>query len=183
MHNFVVSYTYDLPFQRLTSSGSGAVHKLLEGWTVSGITRFTTGLPITMNEGDDGSLCGCGGVDRPNYTGRPIQFFDPRSSTSHVYFAQSPFSSEMVAGVPTGIPGNANRRFFHGPGLNNWDLALHKTTQITERTALEYRAEFFNVFNHAQFINPSGNVNSSTFGLITGARAGRIGQMALKFVF
>ena len=50
--------------------------------------------------------------------------------------------------------GNSNRRFFHGPGIDNWDFALHKGTQITEKAALEFRAEFFNVFNHAQFTSP-----------------------------
>ena len=177
-HNFVVSYSYDVPFQKLTSSGSGAVHKFLDGWTVTGITRFTTGLPITMGEGDDASLCGCGGADRPNYNGQPIQFFDPRSAANHRYFSTTPFSFEQV-----GVPGNANRRFFHGPGLNNWDFSLHKDTRVTERTSLEFRAEFFNVFNHTQFTNPSGSVTSSNFGLVTGARDARIGQMALKFLF
>jgi len=72
---------------------------------------------------------------------------------------------------------------FHGPGLNNWDFSLHKTTRITERMSAEFRAEFFNVFNHAQFGNPSGNLASGSFGKVTGAREPRIGQLALKFYF
>jgi hypothetical protein len=178
-HNFVISYGYDLPFAR---SAHGVRGKLLSGWTVSGITRFTTGFPVTLSETDDKSLCGCNGVDVPNYNGQPIHFFDPRKSANHQFFSTDPFSSENL-----GVPGNANRRFFHGPGINNWDLALHKSTRIGERTALEFRAEFFNAFNHAQFTaqssSPSGQINSSTFGQISGARDGRIGQMALKFSF
>ncbi|MGA3193322.1 MAG: hypothetical protein ABSD73_12620, partial [Candidatus Bathyarchaeia archaeon] len=177
-HNFVISYSYELPFQHLVKSSAGVVHGLLNGWTMSGITRFTTGLPITMSESDDQSLCGCGGVDRPNYNNQPIRFFAPRSSTDHQFFSTDQFSTEAF-----GVAGNANRRFFHGPGLNNWDFALHKITRLTERTSIEFRAEFFNLFNHAQFTNPSGDVNSSSFGLVTGARDGRIGQMALKFDF
>jgi len=115
-HNFVFSYTYDLPFQRLTHASSGAARKFLEGWTISGITRFTTGLPILMSFGKDNSLCSCGGVDRPNYNGLPIQYSDPRSTDSHQYFSTDQFSPEDL-----GVAGNANRRFFHGPGLNNWD--------------------------------------------------------------
>ena len=186
-HNFVISYSYDLPLQNLAGSQSGAARKLLEGWTLTGITRLTTGLPITMGQSGDLSLCGCGGVDRPNYNGDAIQFLDPRTTDGHQYFSESyddngdpvgPFFSEEL-----GVAGNAGRRFFHGPGLNNWDFSVHKTTRITEKTSVEFRAEFFNVFNHAQFTNPSGNLSSSNFGRVTGARDPRIGQLALKFHF
>jgi Carboxypeptidase regulatory-like domain len=177
-HNFVVSYNYELPFKRLSHSSSGASQKLLDGWSLSGITRFTTGLPITTGASGDQSLCGCGGVDRPNYDGQPIQFFDPRASENHQYFSTTPFSPEEL-----GVPGNASRRFFHGPGLNNWDFAIHKNTRITERLTTEFRFELFNAFNHAQFKNPDGDINSSSFGLVGGARDPRIGQFAIKFVF
>ena len=175
-HNFVVSYIWDLPFGRLTSSSLGKT--LLGGWSLSGITRFATGLPVTMRETDDGSLCGCGGVDYPNYNDQPIQKFEPRASATHQYFGTSPFSPEIV-----GIPGNSARRFFYGPGINNFDLALHKAVRFKEKVDLEYRAEFFNAFNHAQFMTPQGNVNSSTFGDVTAARDPRIIQMALKLGF
>jgi hypothetical protein len=95
-----------------------------------------------------------------------------------MYFDTAPFSLETE-----GVPGNANRRFFHGPGLNNWDFGLQKTTQIKERNSLQFRIEFFNIFNHAQFENPTGTINLSTFGVVTGARPGRIGQAAVKFTF
>jgi hypothetical protein len=131
-----------------------------------------------MRETDDGSLCGCSGLDYPNYNDQPIQKFDPRASATHQYFGTSPFSPEIV-----GIPGNSARRFFYGPGINNFDLALHKVVRFREKVDLEYRAEFFNAFNHAQFMTPSGNVNSSTFGDVTAARDPRIMQMALKLGF
>jgi len=172
-HNFVISYTYDLPFAK---AASGVQGKLLSGWSISGITRFTTGLPVTLSESDDASLCGCGGVDVPNYNGQAIHFFNPRK-TGGQYFSTDPFSPETL-----GVAGNANRRFFHGPGLNNWDFALHKNTRLTERTALEFRAEFFNAFNHAQFTNPSGDVLGN-FGVVGDTRDARIGQLALKFAF
>jgi hypothetical protein len=171
--NFVVSYSYDFPFAK---SARGIQGKVLGGWTLSGITRFTSGFPVTLGEGDDASLCGCGGADVPNYNGQSIHISDPRKTGQ--YFDTSPFSTETL-----GIPGNSSRRFFHGPGINNWDLALHKGTHITEKTALEFRVEFFNVFNHAQFTSPSGGVDSGNFGQVTGVRAPRIGQGALKFSF
>jgi hypothetical protein len=122
-------------------------------------------------------LCGCGGADVPNYNGQPIHFLNPRT-TQGQYFDTSPFTVENL-----GVPGNSGRRFFHGPGINNWDFALHKNTTFTEKANLEFRAEFFNVFNHAQFISPQGDVNAGNFGQVTGARAPRIGQVALKLSF
>jgi hypothetical protein len=178
-HNFVLSYNYDLPFQRMVHSTSGAARKFLDGWSISGITRFTTGLPIGMSYNVDNSLCSCGGaVDRPNYNGQPIQYSDPRSSNNHQYFSTAQFSDELL-----GVAGNSSRRFFHGPGLNNWDFAIHKNTAITERLRAEFRFELFNAFNHAQFFNPTGNFTSGNFGNVTQARDPRIGQFALKFVF
>lgn len=175
-HNFVLSYTWDLPFERGMSSSLSRA--LLGGWSLSGISHFATGIPITMSENNDGSLCGCGGVDFPIYNGQPIQIFDPRGSAVHQYFDISPFSPETV-----GVTGNSSRRFFHGPGTINFDMAMHKTFKLGERTDLEYRAEFFNAFNHAQFINPSGNVSSSNFGEVTSAKDPRIIQMGMRLSF
>ena len=80
------------------------------------------------------------------------------------------------------------RRSFSGPGINNWDMALLKSTTITESTKLQFRAEAFNVFNHAQFGNPSGLVNNTGtggFGYVTstGNNQPRIMQVALKLLF
>jgi hypothetical protein len=188
-HNFVISYSYEFPFAK---SAKGVSGKFLAGWTISGITRFTTGFPISLSEGDDASLCGCGGADIPNYNGQSIHFLNPR--TTRKYFDEtfknnipvSPFFPETGTDPNNtiyGVPGNSSRRFFHGPGINNWDLALHKGTHITEKANLEFRAEFFNVFNHAQFTSPSGNINAGNFGQVTGVRPPRIGQLALKFSF
>lgn len=175
-HNLVISYTYDLPLQKIASRGVAGA--FLGGWQLSGISRFTTGLPITLTASGDRSLVGTGGVDRPNYNGSPIAILDPRATSSHLYFDRSPFSQEVL-----GVSGNANRRFFHGPGLNNFDASLVKSTNIRERIRTELRVEFFNVFNHAQFTNPVGNFTAGTFATITSARDPRIGQLALKVHF
>jgi hypothetical protein len=83
-----------------------------------------------------------------------------------------------------GTFGGAPRRFFHGPGLDNWNLALHKDTTIREGMTLQIRAEFFNAFNHAQFSNPNGLVSGTTFGRISGVQAlPRVGQIGAKFIF
>jgi hypothetical protein len=84
---------------------------------------------------------------------------------------------------PLGQIGNANRRFFSGPGLNNWDIALLKNTNFTESKVLQLRFETFNTWNHAQFENPTGVINSSQFGVVTNARAARVMQVGAKFLF
>jgi hypothetical protein len=176
-HNFVFSYNWLLPFERLVSSGWGK--KLLGGWSLSGITNFATGLPISLSENDDQSLIGANavGVDVPNYTpGHILGDTNPRHQNP--YFNTGLFTQELL-----GVLGNSRRRFFHGPGLNNFDMALLKDTKITESKDLQFRAEAFNIFNHAQFQNPSGDFNSSSFGLVTQARAARIMQIGVKFLF
>ncbi|SPF48893.1 conserved exported hypothetical protein [Candidatus Sulfotelmatobacter kueseliae] len=196
-NNFVFSYTYELPFDRL----SRRAPRLLGGWKLSGITRFSTGLPVTLLELDDNSLIGtncagpnCNGIDVPNVVPGSLSFTDPRSGQP--YFNTSLFTSEQL-----GQLGNSWRRFFRGPGINNWDMALLKEFAVNERLHFEFRAEFFNAFNHAQFVATSGFGTPSTgtcvasspgqscagpgssFGIISTARDPRIGQVALKFVF
>ena len=177
-HNFVVSYAYNLPFDKL-----GGPRMLTRGWQISGITRFSTGLPVTLIESDDNSLLGTFftgpiplPIDTPNVTGAPLSLGDPRKGP---YFNPAAFVQETV-----GQLGNSRRRFFHGPGINNWDMALLKDTHITERLDLQFRAEFFNLFNHAQFTNVQGNINGGAgFGKAQNALAPRIGQLSLKLNF
>jgi Carboxypeptidase regulatory-like domain len=177
-HNFVVSYSYELPFDKLLKA-----NKLTRGWIITGITRYTTGLPVTITDQSDNSLLGtwctgptCAVVDTPNYTPGPLNFTDPRSGQS--YFNTSLFTPEAI-----GQLGNSRRRFFHGPGFANWDFGVTKNLPITESKSLQFRAEFFNIFNHANFNSPQGNIINSSFGLVTSAMDPRIGQVALKFLF
>jgi hypothetical protein len=175
--NFVFSYNWLLPFDKLVNAGWA--RKLVGGWSLSGITNFATGLPITLTENDDNALIGAGAVpvDVPNYTAGHV-LVDTNPRHGNPYFNTSLFSNEQLGQI-----GNSRRRFFHGPGLNNFDMALAKTTRITESKELQLRFEAFNLFNHAQFSNPTGEINSSQFGLVTSARPARILQMGLKFLF
>jgi hypothetical protein len=176
-HNFVASYTVQLPFNNFIGK-SGWSEQITKGWSVSGITTLASGLPITISENDDQSLTGMS-VDIPDYNpgaGHLSGNHDPRKGEA--YFNTSLFTQE-----PLGQFGSSRRRFFHGPGLNNTDLALLRKFQFTESTALQFRAEAFNVFNHAQFNNPSGNWNSSSFGIVRSANDPRIMQVALKLLF
>ncbi|HYM11195.1 MAG TPA: carboxypeptidase regulatory-like domain-containing protein [Bryobacterales bacterium] len=173
-HNFVISYNYAVPFNRAFRA---APRRLTEGWTLNGITRFATGFPISIGESGDRSLTGAGGVDHPNFVGG-IVITDPRATSTHQYFNKSAFTAEAL-----GAYGNSNPRFFHGPGFNNWDFGLQKITAVRESMSVQFRAEFFNMFNHAQFNNPGGNFTSGTFGRVTSAKSPRIGQMSLKFLW
>ena len=190
-HNFVASYSVHLPFDKIGGASSGWANKIASGWRVSGITTFATGLPLTLQENDDNSLIGTlvAPSDVPNIVpGKILNNTNPRSGQP--YFNPALFRVESV-----GQLGNANRRFFHGPGLNNFDLALLKDTPIGESKTLEFRFETFNTFNHAQFNGPNGLINSSSidpatgipqgpsFGFVTSARDPRIMQVALKFQF
>jgi hypothetical protein len=183
-HNFVVSYNYELPFDKWTHA-----NRFTSGWTLSGITRFETGLPVTMVETDDHSLLGTafGGpitlaVDTPNQVSalhvfNARQFQSINGTAAHYYFDPTSFASSAI-----GVEGDARRRFFHGPGEDNFDLALVKNTKLQENLNLSFRAEFFNIFNHAQFITPSG-ILSSGFGQVTQAQPPRLGQLSLKLNF
>lgn len=178
-HNFVASFDYQLPFDQIAG---GARSRLAAGWRLVGVVHALSGLPVTLGESDDRSLYGSvnGGtgarLDLPDYTGAPLSFKDPR--TALPYFNTAAFTKE-----PLGHIGNASRRFFYGPGDFTTDLSLLKDLRITERTRAEFRAEFFNVFNHANFNNPQGNINNRNFGRVTTARDPRIGQLAVKFYF
>jgi hypothetical protein len=180
-HIFVASYDVRLPFEKLPGGDKGLANKVAGGWSLSGITTFATGLPVTLTTGgSDLSLTGAAvPFEEPQVVkaGKILNNTDPRSGQAY-------FDTTLLAPPALGQVGNANRRFFHGPGINNWDMALLKDTKITESKSLEFRFEAFNIFNHAQFGNPDGNVTSSTFGFVSGtSQDARVLQAALKFHF
>jgi hypothetical protein len=190
-HNFVASYIWAVPFDRAFAR---LPKRLTQGWQLQGITRLSTGFPIQMQQsGEDISLAGSSSTDMPNLVG-PVVKVDPRKVNPNCpsfipgvpgtgagcYFLPQAFAHNTTLGTF----GTANRRFFHGPGINNFDIGVTKRVPITEAKAFEIRGEFFNIFNHAQFMNPSGDIDSgSLFGVVTSARDPRIGQVSAKFVW
>jgi hypothetical protein len=201
--NFVGSYEIQLPFDRAFHATTGWRNKVAAGWSVTGITTFATGLPVTLSETDDGSCSGTvnteANIDVPNLS--PGQLFNATTNTNPR--VGMPYFNVTQQGVPGSIfslempcmIGNSRRRFFHGPGLNNWDMGLLKNTQITESKSIQFRFEAFNIFNHAQFQNPNGTIDSQVlsptapfvpiagFGFVTAANPPRVLQAALKFLF
>lgn len=182
-HNFVISYSYQLPFDQLFRTSN----RWTQGWELSGITHFSTGLPVTLINYGDNSLLGSEpnginnyGVDEPDYTGGPLNLnSNPRNGQP--YFNTAAFPENTL-----GTPGTAKRRFFHGPGMDNYDIALLKTVRLTEAKSLQFRLESFNSFNHAQFFGSQavdGNIASSTFGDVISAASPRLVQLGAKFLF
>ena len=182
-HNFVVSYNYQLPFAQLFHASNAWTR----GWELSGITHFSSGLPVTLVNFGDNSLLGSEpnginnfGVDEPDFTGAALHLnSNPRNGQP--YFNTAAFTENAL-----GTPGTAKRRFFYGPGMNNYDLALLKNVRLTEAKSLQFRVEAFNAFNHAQFFGPQavdGNIDSSTFGDVIGATSPRLVQLGFKFLF
>lgn len=198
-----IQYTYELPKIPETTRNS-VVDKLVNGWRISGITTIASGLPVhiannafglfgTSSGTCPGAPMGVVGVacwDAPNFSG-PATLMNPRSTSSHLWFNTSAFSAAVAPGLGGGTPfnpqtgGDAGRNFIHGPGLQNWDFVLTKQFNIREKMRLELRGELYNIFNHANFANPDGNLaDGSSFGTI-GAIQGlpREAQLAAKFYF
>jgi hypothetical protein len=182
-HNIVVSYEYQLPVEHLFHAG-----RLTGGWSLSGITHFASGFPVTMVNNGDNSLIGTNpnginnsSIDEPDYHGGPIHLgLGPRENNNR-FFNTSSFSLNAL-----GTPGTSKRRFFYGPGANNFDTAIARTLSLTESKSLLFRVEAFNVFNHTQFNGPAsvdGNIGSSTWGQVISAAPPRIMQGAIKFNF
>ncbi len=182
-HNFVASYAYQLPLARLM----GEKNRWTEGWTFSGIARFGSGLPVTLYNNTDSSLLGTipnginnNGIDTLQVASGNLAInTNPRNG-------QPAFNTSLFSIPSLGQMGNVPRRFFYGPGIENFDMALEKVTQLTESKSLELRAEAFNVFNHAQFFGAAsvnGNISSGAFGTVVSADAPRQVQVAMRFRF
>jgi hypothetical protein len=182
-HNVVLSYEYQLPFQRFMDW-----KRLGEGWSLSGITHLASGFPVTMVNNQDNSLIGTNpnginnsSIDEPEYSGAPLHLIKKPSKNGNQYFDTTAFSLNAL-----GTPGNAKRRFFYGPHEDNFDTAVSKKLSLTEGKSVLIRVEAFNVFNHTRFFGPDevdGDVGSSTFGQVADVEAARILQGALKFTF
>jgi hypothetical protein len=184
-HNFVGSFKVDLPFDLL----SGRANRLTDGWSVAGAARFSTGLPVTLLDDSDNSLLGTLGngvnnylLDTPEYHGAPLDInTNPRNGRPEFNNTPAAFTTETL-----GQLGNVPRRFFYGPGISNFDLALTKILKVTESKTFEFRLEAFNAFNHAQFYGAAavdGEVNDPHFGEVVSAASPRLVQLAAKFIF
>jgi hypothetical protein len=182
-HRLSLSYVYDLPFGKGGTyvTDDGAWSKILTGWQTSGIVTLQTGRPFTVallrefdNSGTGISALGFGANDRPNLGGDPS--LDQRSPERW-------FNTSAFAFPPAGTFGNAGRNILDGPGFQNVNASLVKNTALSETFNLQFRAEFFNLFNHPNFNLPDNFLGSPSFGQITSAREPRHIQFGVKLLF
>ncbi len=194
----VLSYIYEFPFYK---GQHGPLGKLLGGWQINGVSVFQNGTPFNITDGSDRSLSGAGS-NRPDATSTQIVFQDPRNTDTanggpnRIFngtgggtstAATNPFFRRVGSGASfalgAGRFGTMGRNVFHGPGDIIFDVSLIKRTTIAENKVLEFRAEAFNVMNHANFGNPNGAIDSANFGRVTTTRDPRLIQFGLKFQF
>jgi hypothetical protein len=185
-----VNYVYTLP---LYKNGHGALAYVAKGWEVSGILSAYTGVPLTVTTSSV-DPAGLGLLGSSSASSRPDEVCDPRANQPAKYAgsAQSSaagltwFNTACFQPVPQGAvrPGNAGRGTVRGPGFFNLDASLLKNFQISERFKTQFRFETLNTLN---WVNPNGfastNITSTVFGQISGFRAPRRIQLALKFIF
>jgi hypothetical protein len=185
-HQVSLSGSYELPFghgKRWLGTANSLENKLAGGWQLNAITTLLTGFPFTpvigTNRSGDGDTRN---PDRPSLNpsfsgpvilGQPNQWYNPNAFIL----------------PPAGTYGTLGRGTFNGPGLAELDLSLFKNTAITERVGLQFRAEFFNALNHANFGVPnttvfsSGAISSSAGVITTTATTSRQIQFGLKLIF
>ncbi|MGA8154582.1 MAG: carboxypeptidase regulatory-like domain-containing protein [Terriglobales bacterium] len=182
-HNLVLSYNWNVPFDRWFG-----VRRITQGWQITGISRFNTGVPISLQSGGDYALTNIG-LDYPNQVGS-IQKLNPHTQLPNGvrdYFNTAAFASNLgPCGYEVcGVTGSAKQYLFNGPGQVNTDAGVEKDTKINERMSLNFRIEMFNIFNHPNFLASSvvGNAGSGQFGQVTNTAPGRIGQLSGKFIF
>jgi hypothetical protein len=191
----VISYVLDLPFGKgkmFLSDASGVFGRVVSGWGIDGVTTFQRGFPVKITWGGPNTA-----LQNANFgtgTLRPNVIAGCHEATSG--------SAASRLGGTFGGPGWINGACFTAPpawgfgseprvdptlrsqGINNFDWAIFKKTTITERTSLEFRTEFFNLFNHPQFGPPNGQFQTSTFGQVTSQENNpRLIQFALKLTF
>jgi len=172
-HRLVFTYLYELPFRK---SQSGVLGHVVGGWQLSGVTSYESGVPYSVVNGQDADGLGGSSFDRPDFNpaGRPgvRAVPDSRSPTGYInpdnngapidrnearYIGVG--ANRGNGGIARTAPGNLGRNTERGPGLKNWDVNIVKNTNITERIRLEFRTEFFNIWNTPMY----GKVSVSPF--------------------
>jgi hypothetical protein len=198
VQRFVANFEYDLPFGHLDALSS-LPKRLTNGWEILGIFQAQTGYPFTVNSPYGTLQYGEGGNDRPFFvqkaTLNPSEQSSPQFFSNAViggsanglgtgYFSLPTVTSPVNGDQVMPSPGTLGRDTFTSPGWPNLDFSIIKDTQITESKMLQFRAEFFNVFNFATFAAPGSTVGSTGFGF-TGstATAERQIQFGLRLIF
>jgi hypothetical protein len=185
-HRFVASYVWQLPG---LSGENGLLRQLFGSWELGGVISAQTGRPFVVVSGVNNSGTGIG-QDRGNLIGNP---YGPGACAAANITAASCvdwLNRASFQANALGTFGNIGKGSFRLPGSYTWDMGLSKNFSLTERLKLQFRAEFFNVFNRANFMDDSASLtnfqkvsSANSFGAIQQAAEPRIGQLALKILF
>ncbi len=188
--NLTVSYVYPLPFgkgQRFLGGVQGVADKFVSGWVFDGIATFQQGFPLNIVATPNLSFSEGGGL-RPDVT-PGCDKHNVSSAAAGPHGIDEYFNTSCFFAPPEFAFGDEGRTDpgIRAPGINNWDLAIVKSTPVTERASLQFRTEFFNAFNRTQF-GPPGQVFTtnpdSTFGIISSQQNNpRLIQFGLRLNF
>ncbi len=179
-HILTISHIYEFPFGKgkpFLNNGGIAAH-ILSNWQLNGIFRLATGMPFTASA--DATSCNCPG------NGNYADAISPVHLLNGIGPGQPWFTTSSFATPSPNRFGNAGRNTIRGPGFKNYDFSLFRRFSLTERFKLEFRGEFYNLTNTPHFGNPDGNVNDSTFGIISSTLNGygnRQIQTAVRLLF
>lgn len=179
-HRFTASYVWELPSFVHTNA---FLHHVFGDWTWSGLVTAQTGDPVTIlsGKGAGSDFSGTGlGQDRGVYLGGSLYGASQCVTSPCVNYLNA-----SAFGQPApGTFGNVGKGLLRAPGSFTWDMGAIKNFTLTERLRLQFRAEYFNVFNHVNLGGPDANLShTTTFGQIDTAGEPRIGQLALKLFF
>jgi hypothetical protein len=158
---------------------NAVVRAALNGWQLTGIVQYQSGAPYTITTGTDISRDGIGG-DRAKTTG--ISMDPPEGSDRTVWFNPAAFAAGDV-----GTFGTVGKGAYFGPSTYYWDMGLSRNVRFSDDMNVQFRAEFFNIFNQVNFANPNVSVTGAGFGTITATNSAggdpRIIQFGLKLMF
>ena len=182
-NRLVVSYVYDLPVgkgKHFLGSVHGFTDKALSGWGVAGVSTFQSGLPLALTTASN-LTSSLGGGSRPNVISPNTAIGGPAQSRLSEWFNTAAFAQP-----PAFTFGDESRTdpVLRSAGINNFDFTVVKNTQFRERFQLDFRAEFFNLFNRVQFADPGTSLGSPQFGIVTAAaNLPRLAQLGLRLSF
>jgi hypothetical protein len=197
----VIAYIYEIPGYK---NGNSLARVATSGWKIEGTTTFQSGKPITFTDSRNGTAYGNGNAARAqfangmnnsniiNHTGGTLlnrvknnNYFNPANTVFAV--APSVANGVLNAGAPPTDYGNSSVGAARGPGNDNWDASIVKSTRVgglRPTAVLDFRTEFFNVWNHPEYNNPASGVNAATYSQITSSAGNpRLIQFALKYTY
>ena len=179
-HRLRLIFLWELPFgqgKRFLNGLPALANVFLSGWQINGITTFQSGQPLSI--ASQVNQVGFNAGSRPLNNGHSAKL--PKSERTIARW----FDTSVFSQPPPFTFGNVTRYSpdLRGTGANSWTVSLFKNTALGERINLQFRAEFYNFFNHPMWGSPGQTVNTPTFGSVTSKSGNRSGQLGLKLIF